>query len=142
MAWAEAHLRTKWHLDPFSRLATTDMGRKLGACPLFSGGGELGPHVAQCGMGRSLPPCQNAKCRLDPSSCLVTIDMGRKWVGTLPTFGGGETGSPSNAMSLGPRPTSLPSGILIHPAVWSQQTWAENGGGSAPFSGGVNWVPI
>jgi len=26
-AWAEAHLRTKWLLNPYSRLATTDMGR-------------------------------------------------------------------------------------------------------------------
>ena len=25
----------------------------------------------------------------------------------------------------GPRPTSVPSGTLSHPAVWPQQTWAE-----------------
>ena len=30
VAWAEAYLRTKWHLEPSRRLATTDMGRKLG----------------------------------------------------------------------------------------------------------------
>jgi len=24
-------------------------------------------------------------------------------------------------------PTFVPSGILIHPAVWQQETWAENG---------------
>ena len=29
-------------------------------------------------------------------------------------------GSPSNTMWPGPRPTSLPSGILIHPTVWPQ----------------------
>jgi len=34
VAWDEAYLRTKWHLSPFSRLATTDIGRKLGAVPL------------------------------------------------------------------------------------------------------------
>jgi len=34
-AWAEAYLLTKWHLDPSSRLAKTDMGRKLGAVPLW-----------------------------------------------------------------------------------------------------------
>jgi len=28
VAWAKAYLRTKWHLDPSSRLAATDMGRK------------------------------------------------------------------------------------------------------------------
>jgi len=27
-----------------------------------------------------------------------------------------------------PRPTSIPSGILIHPAIWPQHTWAKNGG--------------
>jgi len=36
--------------------------------------------------------------------------------------------------SPGPRPTSVPSGILIHPAVWPQQTSAENLG-CAPFGG-------
>ena len=29
-------------------------------------------------------------------------------------------------MSPRPRPTSVPSGILVHPAIWPQQTWAEN----------------
>jgi len=44
VAWAEANLRTKWHLDPSSHLATTDMGRNWrGLCPF--GGGELGPYV-------------------------------------------------------------------------------------------------
>jgi len=38
VAGAEAYLRTKWHLDPSSRLATIDMGRKLGALLLFWGG--------------------------------------------------------------------------------------------------------
>jgi len=31
-------------------------------------------------------------------------------------------GSPSNTMPPGPRPTSVQSGILIHPAVWPQYT--------------------
>jgi len=30
VAWAEAYLHTKWHRDASSRLATIDMGRKLG----------------------------------------------------------------------------------------------------------------
>jgi len=85
LIWDEAYLHTKWHLSPSSRLATTDIGRKLG---------ELCP------------------------------------------FRGGEAGSPSNKMSRRPRPTSVPSGILIHAAVWPQQTWAENWGGSAPFGEG------
>jgi len=43
-------------------------------------------------------------------------------------------------MSPGPRPTSVPSGILIHPAVWLQQTWAENWG-LYPLFGG-SWVSM
>ena len=48
------YLRTKWHLDPSSRLATVDMDRKVGAAvsPFW---GQLGPHVTQCGLGRGLP---------------------------------------------------------------------------------------
>jgi len=36
-AWEEAYLRTKWHHNPSSPLATTDMDQKLGAVPLFLG---------------------------------------------------------------------------------------------------------
>jgi len=43
VAWAEVYLPTKWHLDVFSHLATTDMRRKLGLCPFW--GGELGPRL-------------------------------------------------------------------------------------------------
>ena len=39
-ARAKAYLHTKWHLNPSSYLATTDMGQKLGLCPF--GGGEAG----------------------------------------------------------------------------------------------------
>jgi len=30
MAWAEAYLRTKWHLDPSTPLVTLNMGRQVG----------------------------------------------------------------------------------------------------------------
>jgi len=43
-------------------------------------------------------------------------------------FGRGGAGSPSNTMSLGLRPISLPSGLLIHPAIWPQQIYAKNWG--------------
>jgi len=36
---AEAYLRSKWHLDPCSRLATIVMGEKLGAPLNFLRGG-------------------------------------------------------------------------------------------------------
>jgi len=38
------YLRTKWHLDPSSRLATTDMDRKLGGACFFFGGGAGFPY--------------------------------------------------------------------------------------------------
>jgi len=53
--------------------------------------------------------------------------------GLLCPFRGGGARSPSNTIWPGPRSTSVPSGILIHPAVWSQQTWAD---GLCPFGGG------
>ena len=60
---------------------------------------------------------------------LAAVDMGRKVGGLLcPLFGG--AGSLSNTMLPGPRPTSLPSGMLVHPAIWPQQTWAKNWGGA------------
>jgi len=51
-----------------------------------------------------------------------------------------EAGSPSNTMSPGPRPTSVPSGILIHQAVWPQETSAKNWESAVPLFGG--WVLI
>jgi len=66
----EAYLRTKWHLDPCSRLATIDVGQKLGAPPLWVKG----------------------------------------------------AGSPCSIMWPGPRPTCMPSFILIRPTVRPQCT--------------------
>jgi len=39
------------------RMATIDMGRKLGVVPLL---GELGPHVTQCGLAEAIPSYQVA----------------------------------------------------------------------------------
>jgi len=63
-------------------MATIDMGRKLGAVPLFV---ELGPHLTQCGLSRGLPAYTT--WHLSPSSRLATIDMGQKFGGCAP-FGG------------------------------------------------------
>jgi len=46
--------------------------------------------------------------------------IGQYWGYCAPLFGG-EAGSPSDTMPPGPRTTSIPGGILIHPAVWPQQ---------------------
>jgi len=94
------------------RFATMDMmDGKLGAVPLL---GEPDPHVTQCGLGRGLrfiQPFGHNK-------------HGPK-MGAMPLFRWGAK-SPSNTMTLEPRSTSLPSGSLIHPAIWPQQIWAEN----------------
>jgi len=52
----------------------------------------------------------------------------------VPLFEEG-AGSPSNTMSPWPSPTSTPSGILVHPEVWPQQTLAENWMVLSPFWG-------
>jgi len=51
----------------------------------------------------------------------ATIDMGPKRGAAVP-LSMGRAGSSSNIMSRGQRPTSVPSGILIHPAAWPQYT--------------------
>jgi len=40
----------------------------------------------------------------------------------MPAFWGRGAGAPSNKMWPGPRPTCIPSFILIHPTVWPQYT--------------------
>jgi len=49
---------------------------------------------------------------------LATTDMDRK-VGAVVPLSAGD-GFPSNTIWPGPRPTSIPSGILINPTVWPQ----------------------
>jgi len=70
VAWAEFYLRTKWYLNLSSRLVTTDMGLFLGGgcAPFF--GGELGPHLTQCGLGRVY---RHAMFHFDPCNRLATI---------------------------------------------------------------------
>ena len=97
------------------RLTTIGIDRKLGAIPFL---GEWGPHLTQCGLGRGLPSFRT-KWHLYPPNHLVTIDMGQK-VRTISFLGG--AGFPSNTMSHKPMHSTVPSGILIHPADWQQQT--------------------
>jgi len=47
-----------WHPDPSSRLATTDIGLKVGAAVSLLWG--AGSHLTQCELGRGLPPHQVA----------------------------------------------------------------------------------
>ena len=82
MAWAKAYVRTKWHLDPSSRLATTDMARNLVAVPFAGEGGGAGSS------SNTMLSGHRTKWHFDPSSRLGTIDMGQKlgWL-CLPLFG-------------------------------------------------------
>jgi len=73
-------MRAKFHLDPSSRLATIDMGQKLGRglCPFFWGG-ELSSHRTVAWAEAYL----HTKWHLNPSSRLATTDIGRKF-GAMP----------------------------------------------------------
>ena len=62
VAWVEVYLHIKWHLDPSSRLATIDMGRKVGrgaAVPLLVGAGSP-CNTSGLGRGLGLPSYQLA----------------------------------------------------------------------------------
>jgi len=62
---------------------------------------------------------------------LVTIVMGRKLGAAVPPLEGVGSGGaelPSNTIRPWPMPTSVPGVILILPAVWPEQTCAENWG--------------
>ena len=67
---------------------------------------------------------------------LATIDMDRK-LGAVPLWTRDSWVPIYNTMWPGPRPISLPSGIFVHPAVWPQQTRAENWGLCPSVGGGA-----
>jgi len=119
VAWTTARLRAKCRLDPSSRLATMDMGRKLGR--------RLRPRF---GEGRWVPirpkfawaeAYLHTKWHLNPFSHVATTDMGRKLGEGLCPFVEGKLG-PHLTLWPGPRPTRMPSFILIRTTVWSQYT--------------------
>jgi len=100
-----------------------NMGRKFGG---------LGTHLKQSPLGWGLPPYRVA------SWCIQPFGYNRNGPrigegGSAPFLGRG-AGSPCNTKFPGLRPTSIPSGMLIQPAIWRQQTWAENWG-LCPFGG-------
>jgi len=96
------------------RLATINMGRKLGKAVPLLGGAE----VTQCGLGRGYT--------FVPSGILMhpAVWPQQTWAENweaVPLWGR-EARSPSNAMWPGARPICMPSFILIHPTVWPQYT--------------------
>jgi len=116
VAWAEAYLHTKYHLDPSSRLATIIMCRKLGGSAPFWGGGAGSPSNTKS--PTSVPNGILIHAAIWPQQICA-----ENW-GLYP-FGRG-AGSPSNTMCPGPRPTCMPSFSLIHSTVWPQYTNVTN----------------
>ena len=114
MWWAQAYLRTEWHLDASSSLATIDMGLKVGAVvPLFLGGAGS-PHNSVAWAESYL----RIKWHLDPASRLATIDMGRK-VGAVPLFLGG-------GVELGPQPGCYFAVLSLFGLKAQHMKWTAN----------------
>jgi len=97
------------------------MGRKDGAAVAISRRGDGSLSNVAWARSTSVPSGVSSTSRL------ATIDMGQKLRGGCAFFSGGSW--------VGPRPTSIPSGMLVHPAVWPQRTSAENWG-LCTFRGG------
>jgi len=116
---AEAYLHGKGHLDPSSRLTTINLGRKFGALPPFWGGEARSPSNTKS-PGPRLPPYHVASWSIQPFG---HNRYGQKIGGRgLCPFGWGGAGSLSNIMWPVPRPTCMPSFILIYPAVCPHYT--------------------
>ena len=114
-----------------NRLATVDMGRKLGGgglCPFWEG--ELGSRLTVWPRPRSTSLQSGILIR----SAIWPQYMGRK-VGDAaqpPLFCRGNMG-PHLTVSPGPRPTSVPSGILIRQPFGHNRHGPKIGGGLRPF---------
>jgi len=85
--------------------------------------GELGHHLTQCRMGRGLAPYQVVSWSIQPFG---HNRDGPRGGCCAPIFFGEGAESSSNTMWPRPRPTSIQSGILIHPTVWPQYTNATD----------------
>ena len=95
------------------------------AVPLSRGGAGSPSNTMWSGPGRGLLPYQVASSSIQPFG---HINRHGPKIGSVPFFMGG-AGSPSNTKTPGTRPTSIPSGILVHPAVWPQRIhWPKIGG--------------
>jgi len=121
---------SKRHLDRFSRFCTAhecDRPTNRQTTPL-SFSDQFAFRLSGLPQLLLLPSCT-------PSPSIQSFGHNRHGpkVGGSGPFLRGRAGSLSNTLSLGPRPTYVPCGILIHPAIWPQQRWAENGGGCAPL---------
>jgi len=89
-----------------------------GCCAAFDWGGTGSPSNSVALAKAYL----HTKSHLDPCSHLAAIDVGHKVGEAVVLLFWGVAGSPSNAIRPEPRPTSMPSVILIHPTIWPQYT--------------------
>jgi len=107
------------------------MRHKRGGC-YAPFAGELGPRLTQCGLGRGLLPYQVVFSSIQPFG---HNRHGLKTRSCVPFRVGAAT--PSNTTSPGPKCTSVPSGIWIHPAIWPRHNrhGPVIGWGLCPFSG-------
>jgi len=62
--WAEVYLHSKSYLNPSSHLATTDVGGKLGAVPLWGGGAGSPSNTMWPG---TRPTCKPSLILIDPT---------------------------------------------------------------------------
>jgi len=94
----------------------------------------MGPHLTQSPLSWGLPPYQVA------SWCMQPFGHNRNGPkigeGALPPFFVEVERGLHLTQSPELRPSSIPSGILIHAAIWPQQIWAENWVEAVPLWGG------
>jgi len=105
-----------------------DQSWKRGCCAPFRGGAgspsntvSPGPRSTSVPSGILMHPAVGHNTHGPKSGGLLChLLLFFFWGGELVPCAG--AGSLSNTMWPGPRPTSIPSGILIHPTVWPQYT--------------------
>jgi len=110
---------TNW--KSYTGFPTSDQPRFYAAPNFFINGDQIRKFVVLHTISTIKDEKSAAKFHYNKTSAVpemgdrLAIGMGRKW---------GEAAlgaeSPSNTLWPGPRPTSLPSSILIHPTVWPQ----------------------
>jgi len=72
--------------------------------------------------------CTKSSALAEMGDSLATIDMVREDGGCCAPVRGGESGPHITQCSLGREVYCISVGILIHPAVWPQQTWTKKWG--------------
>ena len=124
VAWAEAHLRTKWYPN-----SDPSVYPQYILAEMWGGGSPSNTMLPD----QALPPYHVTSWSIQPfghnkhGSRIIWTQVKHASLnceiggGCCAPFHGG-AGSPSNTMWSGPMSTTTPSRILIHPTVWPQYT--------------------